>query len=256
MNERKMISLKGKLQPIWFDEMSMADVKEFARTRKVVILPVGSVEEHGDHLPLCTDSIQPEYVAVEVAKKTKCIIAPTVKYGVCTSARNFPGTISIRFDSLRSLIRDILEELVRNGFSRILVLSGHAGQAHMTALKLAAKETLRHHDKNMKQDRPRIMVCSDYDFAYELKGKYFDKKDGHAGAIETSRIMSIRPDLVKKKGVKSYPNLPRFEIISDVQPYFPSGVIGDPTVASFKKGKRTNEYVVKHVAALVEELKR
>jgi creatinine amidohydrolase len=126
----------------------------------------------------------------------------------------------------------------------------------MTALRLAAQETLRQYDKNMKHDRPRIMVCSDYDFAYELKDKHFDKKDGHAGAIETSRIMSIRPDLIKKKGVKSYPNFPRFEIVSDVQPYFPSGVIGDPTVASFKKGKMVNEYVVKHVVALVEELKR
>jgi creatinine amidohydrolase len=241
---------------LWFDEMSMADVKECALTRKVVILPVGSVEEHGDHLPLCTDSIQPEYVAVEVAKRTKCIIAPPVKYGVCNSARNFPGTISIRFDSLRWIIRDILEELVRNGFSRILVLSGHAGQAHMTALRLAAQETLRHYDKDMRHDRPRIMVCSDYDFAYELKGKYFDEKDGHAGAIETSRIMSIRPDLIKKRGRKSYPNLPRFEIVSDVQSYFPSGVIGNPMDASFKKGKMVNDYVVKQVVALVEELKR
>jgi len=255
MKGRK-VSLKRISQTVWFDEMSMADVRECARIRKVVILPVGSVEEHGDHLPLCTDSVQPEYVAVEVAKKTKCIIAPPVRYGVCNSARNFPGTLSMRFDSLRSLIQDILEELIRNDFRRILVLSGHAGQAHMTALRLAAQETLRHYDKNMKQDKPRIMVCSDYDFAYELKGEYFDERDGHAGAIETSRIMSIRPDLIKKIGRKSYPNLPRFEIVSDPQSYFPSGVIGDPTEASSKKGKIVNDYVVKHVAALVEELKR
>jgi len=249
------VSEKRKPQTLWFDEMSMADVKECASVRKVVILPVGSVEEHGDHLPLCTDSIQPEYVAVEVAKKTRCVIVPTVKYGVCSSARNFPGTISIRFDSLRSLIHDILEELIRNDFRRILVLSGHAGQAHMTALRLAAQETLRHFDKEMKHNRPRIMVCSDYDFAYELKGKYFDEKDGHAGTIETSRIMSIRPDLIKKAGRKSYQNLPRFEIVSDPESYFPTGVIGDPTDASLKKGKMVNDYVVKQVAALVEELK-
>ena len=58
------------------------------------------------------------------------------------------------------------------------------------------------------------MVCSDYDFAYELKGKYFSDKDGHAGTIETSRVMAIRPDLVKKKGKKSYPKFPRFEIVA------------------------------------------
>ena len=56
------------------------------------------------------------------------------------------------------------------------------------------------------------MVCCDYDFAYELRGSYFSEEDGHAGTIETSRIMSIRPDLVKGKGVKSFPKFPRFEI--------------------------------------------
>jgi creatinine amidohydrolase len=255
MKRSKVIS-KRNLQKLWFDEMSMREVKECAKTRRVVILPVGSVEEHGDHLPLCTDSIQPEYVAVEVAKKTRCIIAPTIRYGVCNSTRNFPGTISIRFDSLRNIVYDILGELIRNGYTRILVLSGHADQAQMIALRLAAQKTLQRSEKEMKNDKPRIMVCSDYDFAYELKGKYFSEKDGHAGAIETSRVMSIRPELVEKSGKKSYPDLPRFEVVSDAQSYFPSGVIGDPTEASVEKGKMINSYVIEHVAALVEELKR
>lgn len=254
MKRSKVVS-KRNLQKLWFDEMNMKEVKECAKTRKVVILPVGSVEEHGEHLPLCTDSIQPEYVAVEVAKKTKCIIAPTLKYGVCNSTRNFPGTISIQFDSLRRVVYDILGELIRNGYTRILVLSGHADQAHMTALRLAAQAALRHYEKEKTDDRPRIMVCSDYDFAYELKSKYFSEKDGHAGAIETSRVMSIRPDLVEKRGKKSYPDMPRFEIVSNMQSYFPSGVIGDPAKASVEKGKMINNYVVKHVAALVEELR-
>jgi creatinine amidohydrolase len=234
----------------------MKEVKECVKTRKVVILPVGSVEEHGEHLPLCTDSIQPEYVAVEVAKKTDCIIAPTIRYGVCNFTRNFPGTISIRFDSLRRIVYDVLGELIRNGYRRILVLSGHADQAHMTALRLAAQAALKHCEKETPEDMPRIMVCSDYDFAYELKGKYFSEKDGHAGAIETSRVMSIRPDLVKRRGKKGYLNVPRFEIVSDIQPYFQNGVIGDPTEASVEKGKMINSYVVEHVAALVKELKR
>jgi hypothetical protein len=91
----------------------MKEAEEKAKAKKVVIIPVGSVEEHGDHLPLCTDSLQPEYVALEVAKKTKCLVAPTLRYGVCNSTRNFPGTISIGFESLHKIIRDILEEFIR-----------------------------------------------------------------------------------------------------------------------------------------------
>jgi creatinine amidohydrolase len=240
---------------LWFDELSMKEAESRAKAGTVVILPVGSVEEHGDHLPLCTDSLQPEYVALDVAKKTGCLVAPSLRYGVCNSARGFPGTVSITFGSLYKMTRDILEEFVRNRFTRILVLSGHAGQAHMAALRLAAQEVVWHHEKESPEKKPRIMVCSDYDFAYELKGKYFSEKDGHAGTIETSRVMAIRPELIKARGTKSLPEFPRFEIVADPERYFPSGVIGDPTTASAEKGRMINKYVIKEVAKLVEELK-
>jgi creatinine amidohydrolase len=245
---------RKKDECLWFDTLSMKEAEEAAKRGKVVILPVGSVEEHGEHLPLCTDSIQPEYVAVEVAEKTGCLIAPPLRYGVCNSTRNFPGTISIGFDALHRITKDVLEEFIRNGFRRILVVSGHAGQSHMAALRLAAQEVIWNHEKEGPENRPRIMVCSDYDFAYELKGKYFSEKDGHAGTIETSRVMAIRPDLVKMKGKSSFPEPPRFEILAHPEDSFPSGVIGDPMVASREKGQLINDYVIENVVKLVKDL--
>jgi len=233
--ESRQSTSKGT-EGLWFDELSMKEVEKAAKAGKVVVIPVGSVEEHGDHLPLCTDSLQPEYVALEVAKKTGCLVAPPLRYGVCNSTRNFPGTLSIRFESLYRVIRD-------------------AGQAHMAALRLAAQEVIWQHEKESPEKKPRIMVCSDYDFAYELKGKYFSEKDGHAGTIETSRVMDIRSDLIKRKGKKSFPKLPRFTVFSDPERYFPSGVIGDPTTASAKKGQMINKYVIKEIIKLIEELK-
>jgi creatinine amidohydrolase len=240
----------------WFDELSMKEVVRSAGAGKIIILPVGSVEEHGDHLPLCTDTLQPEYVARQVAEKTGCLIAPTIKYGVCNSTRNFPGTISISFESLRGITHDVLEEFVRNGFNRLLVLSGHAGNTHMAALRIAAQEVLQNHINDNSGKKVRIMVLSDYDFAYELKGKYFSRDDGHAGSIETSRVKAIKPELVKARGAKSSPEFPRFEVLVDSERVFPSGVIGDPTVATARKGKEINEYIVKEVIKLVEELKK
>lgn len=239
---------------MWFDELSMEGAVRAAEEGKVVIIPCGSVEEHGSHLPLCTDSLQAEHVALEVARKTGCLVAPPLRYGLCNSTRNFPGTITITFDTLRSMITDILEEFIRNGFNRLLIITGHAGGSHMTAIKLAAKTVLVNHMN--EEDRPRIIVCSDFDFAFELKGKYFDDRDSHAGTIETSRIMSIRPDLIKGKGKRNFPKLPRFEVVPDPERYFPSGVMGDPTEASEEKGERINEYVTEQIARLVENLKR
>jgi len=242
------------MNKLWFDDLNMPQAEKAAKDGKVVIIPCGSIEEHGNHLPLNTDSLQAEYIATEVAKKTKSLLAPPLRYGLCNSTRNFPGTVTISFDSLRSIMTDILDDFVRIGFNRLLVLTGHAGSSHMTAIKLAAKEVVNKHMK--EKNRPRIMVCSDYDFAFDLKDKNIDDRDSHAGTIETSRVMAIRPDLVTGEGTKNFPDLPRFEITPDPQKYFPSGVMGDPTIATSEIGKKINDYVIQQISELVEKLKR
>jgi creatinine amidohydrolase len=244
----------GENKTFWFDELSMREVEKAAEKGKIVIIPCGSIEEHGSHLPLCTDSIQAEYVALEVARKTGCLVAPPLRYGVCNSTRNFPGTVTISFDSLRSIMTDILEEFIRNGFKKLLILTGHAGGSHMTALKLAAKTVVTNHMN--KGDRPRIMVCTDYDFAFDVKMENVDNRDSHAGTIETSRVMTIRSDLIKGKGTCNYPDLPRFEVVSDPERFFPTGVIGDPTIASSEKGQKINEYVIEQIVKLIKKLEQ
>lgn len=246
---------RKKVDYLWLDELSTREAKEAAEAGTVVIFPVGSVEEHGSHLPLCTDSLQAEYIALEVAKKTGCLVAPSFRHGICNAGRNFPGTMSIEFETLHHVARDILSELVRNGFNRIMILTGHAGSSHMTALKLAAQDVLRRKDNANSKRKTRIMVLSDYDFAEEQKKNLeISPEDGHAGNIETSRVMAIKPELVKGRGEACFPKMPRFEVVADPERYFPAGVMGDPTVASEKKGKLINEYVVEQVAKLVEEL--
>jgi creatinine amidohydrolase len=252
MSRRRVGRRSGSKRVLWFDELSTREAGRMVAAGVPIILPVGSVEEHGEHLPLCTDSVQPEYVALRVAERKGCLVAPPLRYGVCGSARNFAGTISVGFDALRAMVYDVLEEFVRNGFRRLLVVSGHAGQSHMAALRLAAESVVLGHDG----EGVRVMVCSDYDFAYELRGKYFSEKDGHAGAIETSRVMAIRPDLVKRKGKASHPVFPRFEVVAHAERYFPSGVIGDPGEASRRKGQMANEYIVDGVCGLIDELRR
>jgi creatinine amidohydrolase len=249
-----MTNATKKPQPLWLDELSTKEAAVAAKEGKVVIFPIGSVEEHGDHLPLCTDSVQPEYVALEVARQTDCLVAPPFRYGILNAGRNFPGSLTIQFDTLYSVAKDILSELSRNGFNRIIVLSGHAGSSHMVALRLAAQSVVRQNVEANGKQRTRIMVLSDYDFASELAAKYASPKDGHAGTIETARVMAIRPDLIKGAGVPSFTEMPRFEVVAHPEQYFPSGVHGDPTAASAEKGQKINQYVVEQVIKLVKEL--
>jgi creatinine amidohydrolase len=243
-----------KTKTVWLDELTMPEAEEAAEKGKVVILPVGSVEEHGKHLPLCTDSLQPENIAVEVARKAGCLVAPPLRYGVCTETRSFPGTISVSFDSLYSMIYDVLDEFVRQGFERLIVLSGHAGSLHMAALRLAANDVLDKYTEKSKRHDLRIVVLSDYDFAYELRGQQFDMRDGHGGEIETSRILAIRPDLVKERTEKNFSEMPRFEIVANPKDFWPNGIRGDPSKANVEKGRIVNKYVIGKMLALVKEL--
>jgi creatinine amidohydrolase len=244
-----------KPQCLWLDELSTKEAAQAAKECAVVIFPVGSVEEHGDHLPLCTDSLQPEYIALEVAKKTGCLVAPPLRYGICNATRNFAGTITIAFDTFYKMVHEIISELVRNGFSRIIILSGHAGQSHMVALRLAAQDIVIKNDVPEGERKPRIMVLSDFDFAKELTPKYASEKDGHAGTLETSRVMDIKPELIKAAGSPSFPEMPRFEVVAHPELYFPSGVNGDPTLASANIGEKINGYIVEEIVKLVIAIK-
>jgi creatinine amidohydrolase len=253
----KSISINETRNPpcLWLDELSTKEAEKAVKDGAVVIFPVGSVEEHGDHLPLCTDSTQPEFIALEVARKTGCFVAPPLRYGICNATRNFVGTITLRFDTFYKIVNEILSELVRNGFNRIIVLSGHAGNSHMVALRMAAQDIVIENDALRGERKTRIMVLSDYYFAKEFTPKFASERDGHAGTLETSRMMAIEPNLIKAKGAVSFTDMPRFEVVAHPEFYFPSGVNGDPTVASADKGQKINDYIIEQVAKLVKIIK-
>jgi creatinine amidohydrolase len=233
--------------PVLLEELTSAEFKSLIKKKPLAIIPVGSVEEHGSHLPLCTDSFQAEEVARRVALAFGGFVCPPLRYGDCRSTRNFPGTISISFDTLRMLITDIVSELDRNGVDKILVITGHAGSAHMIALRLGVQAVV---ERNPKL---RVMLLSDYDLAYELRGKEIPAGDGHGGLIETSRIMNIRPELVRARRPKGDRWAPQFMVVADPEKYFPTGVLGDSSWASGPKGKKIDDYVVGRLCDLISE---
>ena len=235
-------------------EMTSEDFMAAVDERAVLILPVGAVEEHGAHLPLNTDTIQPEKVAEDIEQALEkegytVLISPTLNYGNCHSTANFPGTISISTDSLRSITYDILTEFMRHGIRNIVVLSGHAGRNHMAALRTAAEDALEY-------GNAKIMVLSDYDIAYRDLGNTVPKDDGHAGMLETSRVMAIRPDLVKLERTQgdSHPKFPPYRVLKDAERYFPKGYMGYPDRATAELGKKSNESIAQQLTEMIRNM--
>lgn len=233
------------------EQMTSADFARAIKRNPLVILPVGALEEHGPHLPLAADILQPTALAKALAKQRRALILPPFWYGYCSSTRPFPGTVSIEVDTLRLVARDLVEDIYRNGVRKLLVLSGHAGSGHMAALREGAKEVAARHDDY------RIAVLTDYDFAYELLGKDgVPAKDGHAGFVETARVLAVAPRLVKghTRVKPDWPTFSRFEILGKPEKKWKTGVHGDPRKASAAAGRKINGYVERRMIEMVDEI--
>ncbi|MEF8834880.1 MAG: creatininase family protein [Candidatus Thermoplasmatota archaeon] len=214
----------------------------------IIILPIGISEGHGEHLPVGTDTYQAEYVVKEVSKRMekRSIIAPILNYGTCKATEHLQGTLSIRFETLRDIVSDILKSLVGQGFEKIVMISGHSGTTHMIALRLAAQDLLENKDAH-------ILLLSGYDFAYELRGDKVPDRDGHGGEIETAKIMDIKPDLVGKNRPNNKVHHPEFKVIADYGDHWPEGMRGSADEASEEEGEEINEYVIKKIIKVIED---
>ena len=226
------------------EEMTSKEFAQKVNDKSVVILPMGAIEEHGPHLPLATDCIQPMRVAERAAKKTGAFIAPMLYYGVCNTTKPYPGTISISFKALRRIVKEILSEFVRNGFRNIIVLTGHAGQDHMAALRIAAREVV-------KESKVRILVFSDYDIIYNKN--LLPPEDGHAGMGETSRIMAERPKLVRARPPAAENRTPEYAVLDDVRQFW-HGWTGAPRKASASLGRKLDDQVVDEIVRLIKNM--
>jgi len=229
-------------------EIDSRSFEERLKSNPVVIVPVGALEAHGPHLPLGADQIQAEATAAALAERVDALVAPTIAYGSAPGARRFPGTVSLSMAQLGSHAAGVLSELARTGVRRILVLSGHAERGHMAALREAADDAMRLHPAT------RIIVLSDYDFVYELRGRESPASDGHAGLLETSRVMALAPETVgpARPAVENRrsPFLPG----PGSEAEWPESVMGDTRPASTELGRRVQAHVLDRLAETVATL--
>lgn len=229
--------------------MTMEDARKEQKKGTPVIVPFGTVEQHGPHLPLSTDTLQAAAVASMAARKVKAIVAPPVHYGQCSSTRNHPGTLTLTGDTLRAVAGDIIRSLSGQGFKKIVLFSGHAGRIHMAALREAA-ETCIQSDSTLK-----LAVICDLDLVRDVSGDLLEtQRDGHAGEIETSRMMHLHPDSVGEPPEEEYPQLPAGRVVPDPEKYWPGGVWGNPRAADAEKGRIIVERSAEALAEIVKSL--
>ncbi len=231
------------------ENITMDEYKKGLKQTRTMIIPFGTVEVHGNHLPLSTDTLIAHEILKIIQKKRKIFIAPPIHYGVCTSTKQHPGTITISPQTLRLLTSDIVRDANKKGIKNFLLVSGHGGSLHINALKEVSEELVD------EIEGIKIAVLTPYDFLYKKITEIAEtENDSHAGEIETSIVLSLRPDLVKGTSDEEYPDLPRPFIVKDRFKYWPGGVWGNPQKATKDKGDKIIGLIVDNMLNIIDNV--
>jgi len=231
------------------EELTMpALVNGLSKTRTIII-PFGSVEEHGQHLPLGTDTIHVYELSKKASEHHPLFVAPPVWYGLCRSTNQHIGTITISANTLRMLTIEIAKSFYSKGLRNFILLSGHAGGTHMASLIDAGEEILA------TLTESQVAVLSILDLIAKIPGGIVETEDdSHAGEVETSLMLHLRPMHVDGTSPEEYPAFPRHILVRDKKRFWPGGVWGDPSKASREKGGTLLEKEVEVLLQLVNRI--
>ena len=231
------------------ENMTMEEFAAGLEKTRTVIVPFGSTEEHGTHLPLATDTMHAVTVAEKLSQRRSIFVGTPVPYGVCRSSSQHPGTLSIRTETLKMLACDIGTTLYRQGLRYLVFLTGHAGGTHFATLQDAGEALLEKHEDL------QIAVLTEFMLAMDRGRELIETAgDSHAGEIETSRILHSHPELVKGTAPKEFPQFPKGILVRNKRDYWPGGVWGDPSKASPEKGEAIEELVLQGLDELIDRL--
>ncbi len=230
-------------------ELTMEEFEAGLKKTRTIVLPFGSIEEHGPHLPLGTDTLQMYELAKLAALKRPLFVGPPVFYGLCRSTSEHPGTITIKGETLKRLTLDLLTSYFRQGLRNFLILSGHAGGTHLAYLIDAGEEFLT------REKEAKIAVASILDLLALYAPELLETRgDSHAGEFETSLMQYFNPGLVKGTAKEEYPSFPKPILVRNKRKFWPGGVWGNPAVASAEKGRLFAERLAEGIVKLASQI--
>ena len=208
------------MKKVLWEEMRRPEFEKLAKANAVVVIPVASIEQHGNHLPVNTDTNCCFTIAQRAAQSIDefpVLVLPPIWTGYSPHHMAYPGTITLKYHTFLELLTQVVVSVHAHGFKKILILNGHGGNSAIVAalhIKLAAEEgipSLSYTYWNMPSVPEEMKIVSQSD-----KGSI-----GHAGEIETSLQLYLQPELVDIGSAIRVP-----------------GLMGDPSTGSCEKGER------------------
>ncbi len=242
--------------PVKYEEINAVQfVEAVKKSGGTCVIPVGILEKHGPHLPLGTDLLSIREVALRAAKEEYTLVYPQYYFGQIYEAQHQPGTIAYSHEIIWNLLQETCRELSRNGIKKIIIANGHGGNNNF--LKYFCQAQL---------ESPKdyavyfFLPAKDAELEEQLKKLRKTEGDGHAGEVETSEIMAVRPELVNPAQAKtqSGADQARLKDLKDSftgiwwYAKFPNHYSGDGSPAT----KEIGELVIKNQAKRLSEMIR
>ena len=241
-----------------FHDLTWPLLRKVPRDQTVVLAPIAACEQHSRHLPTYTDTLLVTAVAegAEQCLPQQILLLPTQWFGASSHHLRFGATLSAEVDTHITLIAELLEPLLEDGYQRVLVLNGHGGNIDTMHVALRRLQT---------RYRDRLLSAASY---WEIAEKELAalatgprKSMGHACEFETSMVLALRPDLVRREEIQDdppvqEPMLRGLFLAEDMKQRTDHGAVGYPEQASAEKGRAFLAVAIERTVEVIRELLR
>jgi creatinine amidohydrolase len=253
------------VQSGYWQDLTTRDFASLDPERTVALLPVAAVEQHGPHLPLATDAVINEGIVTEclgrLPSRPIVLVLPALTVGMSLEHTSFAGTLHIDADTLASAWIGIGRSVARAGLRKLVILNTHGGQKALVDLVALS----------LRAELGMLVVRANY-FAFGARPGLFDEHELahglHGGEVETSLMLHLRPDLVRRAALEDFAALPgrlasRNELLGAEKPVgfgwlsedlHPAGVCGNAARADARRGAEHLDYLAGRLVTLLAEV--
>ena len=246
------------MKQVRWEHLTPPEFEKMAREEKLCILPIGSLERHGEHMPFGTDALVAHEIACRAAQQEPCVVFPPYWFGQVHEAGCFSGTVNFPAPLMIQMLQTLLDEIARNGFSKILIVNGHGGNSNF--LRFFMMEQI---NREVNYTLYSTFVLGGKRF--EALGIWEAPGGGHADESETSMAMAAIPGTVKMEYQRfNEPILPnkQLEHLKGVHTawwwydLYPEHVSGTPSAATPEKGEAAMRAAVEDIVEQIRAVKQ
>jgi creatinine amidohydrolase len=263
----------GAARKYLYADLTWPEVNDAVDLKKVILLPVGSTEQHGPHLPLEVDNLIVTNVCLEAGRLApeKILVAPTIPYGFNVHAMDYPGTMHAAYDHFIEYCLDVCKSFVYHGFKRLIIVNGHGSNTPL--LEFVGRRVILETDALAASFMWWNLLGLDPNFIASFRESTFPGGAGHACEVETSMVLHLAPEKAQmdkaedyiawynRQGATGFQWADAFgagpvTLVDWTSAFLENGVFGQPTLATAEKGQRIMAEVAQRLVEFVSEFQQ